>query len=474
MSKIDLKNGIFIGVVEDNNDPKKLGRVKIRVANVFEGIPTEDIPFSSPWKDLNGNVFDLPEVGKVLTVVFDQGNKYKPEYICAEHYNINLEKKLQALSDGAYKSMKSLMFDHKTQIFSNDDDGLVIDYKYNNINITNDSINVNLKDNGGKVNIGDADADQQAVLGTNFMGWFDKFVDQLLGSGGGPYLGNLGSPVVTEPGFINVLLEYKALKDPKFLSNNVYINSNYKVSSVSNNSGNRQNSNILGDQYKSNDPTKINRDGSGDFGPQNDPNNDANINNDPTGRTPSSRPSYIDDNMGPASGIISEFAKEMVRVAWTQIGTYEKPMNSNSGPEVEGLYQRSTWLKGTGFPWCAAFICYLFKEVARRNISYSFSLPKTAGAFDYENWARNNRGYVDIIKPPFQKILPGDIIIFTFSHIGISMSGINGGRINTIEGNTDSAGSREGGGVYKKSRSLSLIKTVIRLKYNENLVVKGK
>ena len=89
----DFKNKTFVGVVEDNNDPKKLGRCKVRVLNVFDEIPVEDIPWAAPWKDLNGNAFIVPDVGKIVSVVFDGGNIYKPEFIFAEHFNINLQNK---------------------------------------------------------------------------------------------------------------------------------------------------------------------------------------------------------------------------------------------------------------------------------------------------------------------------------------------------------------------------------------------
>ena len=125
MTTEDLKSRTFVGVVEDNMDPKRLGRCKVRITNVFDKIPTEDLPWASPWKDLNGNGLFLPEVGKVVSVVFDSGNRYKPEYIHAEHFNTNLQEKLNSLSESDYKSMRALMFDHKTQIFSTDSEGLV-------------------------------------------------------------------------------------------------------------------------------------------------------------------------------------------------------------------------------------------------------------------------------------------------------------------------------------------------------------
>lgn len=227
MTTKELKEKIFIGVVEDNQDPKRLGRCRCRVLNVFDDIPTEDIPWSSPWKDLNGNQFIVPDKGKVVSIVFDEGNVYKPEYIYAEHYNINLEKKLQNLSGSDYTSMRALMFDHKTQIYSNDSEGLKIDYKFNNINITNSSIDVNLKDNFGKVNLGSSTSDQQAILGNHFLNWFDKFLNTIILNG---HLGNLAAPLVPTPDMLNVLAEYFTLRDPKFLSDHVSIvDNNYVV-----------------------------------------------------------------------------------------------------------------------------------------------------------------------------------------------------------------------------------------------------
>lgn len=246
MNQADLKGQVFIGVVEDNQDPKKLGRCKCRVLNIFDEIPVEDIPWASPWKDLSGNQFFLPEVGKVVSVVFDEGNIYKPEYIFAEHFNINLERKLASLSGEAYSSMRSLMFDHKTQIYSNDNEGLKMDYKFNNINITDGSININLKDNEGLVNIGDATAGQQAILGNHFLNWFDKFLNTVVLNG---HLGNLAAPLVPTPDMLNILTEYYSLRDPKFLSHHVNIVDNSQVSTVR--MASRENDGQLGDTWKS-------------------------------------------------------------------------------------------------------------------------------------------------------------------------------------------------------------------------------
>ena len=251
-------NKTYIGVVEDNNDPLKIGRARVRVLDVFDDIEVSAIPWASPWKDLNGNEFNVPEKGKVLLVVFDSGDEHKPEFISADHYNVNLEKKLTSLSATDYVSMKSLIFDHKTQIYVNDKEGLKIDHKFNNINITDNTIDLNLKDNNRHVNIGDATAGQQAILGNHWMDWFDEFVDNLMGNKGGPYLGNLGAPVVTNPAMIQVLMKYKQLRDPVFLSHHVNIVDNNKVSTVKNTK--REDTAQLGDAWnstkKENDLTK--------------------------------------------------------------------------------------------------------------------------------------------------------------------------------------------------------------------------
>jgi LAS superfamily LD-carboxypeptidase LdcB len=247
MNRSELESKVFIGIVEDNQDPKRLGRVRARIPIIFDEIPTEDIPWAKPWKDLNGNEFNAPEVGKIVSVVFDRGNPYKPEYIYAEHYNVNLENKLQSLSSDDYSSFKAILFDGSTQIFRSKSEGLKIDHEYSNINITQEgNINLNIRDNNSKVQIGSPDAAQSAVLGTAFMDWMDKFVDELLGEGGGPYLGNLSAPVLPTPGLIDVLIEYKTSRTPKFLSKNVWIVDNEEVKEQE-----REYINQTGDSWKS-------------------------------------------------------------------------------------------------------------------------------------------------------------------------------------------------------------------------------
>lgn len=226
MHNPEISNKIFLGVVEDNNDPKRLGRVKVRIPLYFENIATENIPWASPWKDLSGNEFSAPDIGKIVSVVFDQGNPYLPEYIYAEHFNVNLENKLKSLQENDYPTFKAIFLDDKTQIYRSESEGLRIDHVFSNINITkNGNINVNLRDNSTKLNLGSPDADQQVVLGTDFMDWMDKFIEALTNS---PYF-NGGGPVVVNPILAEALIDYKIKRLDKFLSSHVRVPTNRTI-----------------------------------------------------------------------------------------------------------------------------------------------------------------------------------------------------------------------------------------------------
>jgi|GEM_PF-1054531 len=144
-----------------------------------------------------------------------------------------------------------------------------------------------------------------------------------------------------------------------------------------------------------------------------------------------------------------------------EIGVREIPRNSNRGLRVEE-YQAASWLEGTGWPWCAAFIGWGLLKVAE-TVALPFERPQTAGAWDYERWAREQSGKGVTIHKPRKSIKRGDIVVFTFSHIGLAIADEKNGYVSTVEGNTDLNGSREGGGVYRRHRPTSLVRSNIRL-----------
>ncbi len=229
----EIYNNDYTGVVEDVLDPKKIGRVRVRIERFHgrkgekESIPTEDLPWLEP--DSRGNDFGVPNVGKVVYVAFEEGDYYKGSYFAEEHYDINLQAKIETYANEDYSNFYALYYDAKHQYYHDPKLGIFFDYMKSNINMkTNGDIRINLKDNTAKLYLGTEDASQQAVLGNHWMDWFDEFVDNLIGAKGGPYLGNLGAPVIPHPSMTLVLNKYKAFRET-FLSKHVYIVDNQKV-----------------------------------------------------------------------------------------------------------------------------------------------------------------------------------------------------------------------------------------------------
>lgn len=94
----------------------------------------------------------------------------------------------------------------------------------------------------------------------------------------------------------------------------------------------------------------------------------------------------------------------------------------------------------------------------------TFKRPRTAGAFDFENWSLSQGSETNTKKPHKNDLLPGDIVVFKFSHIGIvEVAPDKSGVVICIEGNTDGAGSREGGAVLRKKRRVDQIRSRIRV-----------
>ena len=153
----------------------------------------------------------------------------------------------------------------------------------------------------------------------------------------------------------------------------------------------------------------------------------------------------------------------IVEIATAEIGV-EEINGTNCGPRVDE-YKAATWLNpNKGWPWCAAFVCWVVREAMGKD-TWTFKRPRTAGAWDMENWSLKQDKSTWTKKPHRGDIQPGDIVVFKFSHVGFAVSKPDSnGYLMTVEGNTDKAGSREGGGVYRKRRHVSQIRSRIRFR----------
>lgn len=148
----------------------------------------------------------------------------------------------------------------------------------------------------------------------------------------------------------------------------------------------------------------------------------------------------------------------LIEIARSKIGVTEKGGN-NRGPEVQEFQDAASYLPGTGWAWCAAFVGWCFDRLAER-YALPFATPEGAGAFWYEDWARAQG--VKVL-PGSSKVKAGDLIIYSFSHIGIATADETAsGTFLCVEGNTNGEGSREGDGVYEKRRGKSQVRSIIR------------
>lgn len=164
---------------------------------------------------------------------------------------------------------------------------------------------------------------------------------------------------------------------------------------------------------------------------------------------------------------MSAFTERLIAIAEDEVGVTESPINSNCGPRVNQFKGATNLPPKEAWPWCAAFVCWVVKECMKRGAmageSYTFERPTTAGAWALETWSLEQDRSTNTKRPVRRDIQRGDIVIFKFSHVGFAagMPDVNGD-FRSCEGNTDAKGSREGGGVWRKTRNVSQVKTRIR------------
>lgn len=127
-------------------------------------------------------------------------------------------------------------------------------------------------------------------------------------------------------------------------------------------------------------------------------------------------------------------------VAGTQLG--QKENGPNTGPMVDKYLESVDQLPGV--PWCAAFVHWCFQQAANA-IEMLNPCPKTAGALRLWEFA-----------PDIAKVrTPARGAIFVMDHgkghghVGLVETVNGGGLIETIEGNTNRGGSREGDSVWR-------------------------
>jgi hypothetical protein len=158
----------------------------------------------------------------------------------------------------------------------------------------------------------------------------------------------------------------------------------------------------------------------------------------------------------------------LAEIATKYIGVKETGNNkAGDSQELLAIFKSdSLTINGAtdGYPWCAAFVSFCVQKLLNNSPFFlTTQPPKEASVSRFLNiWAKNNNCLIFPRNSEFFTPQKGDIVVFTFSHIGIVES-VSGRMVTTIEGNTNDAGSREGSVIARKIRVNSIIKSYIRL-----------
>lgn len=127
----------------------------------------------------------------------------------------------------------------------------------------------------------------------------------------------------------------------------------------------------------------------------------------------------------------------------------EKPVGSNRGKEVE-TYQTSVGIPAGTF-WCAAFVYFCFNEGAK-NVGIPNPLFKTGGCLEHWNKTKARKIKAKDARDDPSIVKPGFIFIIDHGsghgHTGI-VKRVEGGRLITIEGNSNPNGNSNGIGVFE-------------------------
>jgi hypothetical protein len=139
------------------------------------------------------------------------------------------------------------------------------------------------------------------------------------------------------------------------------------------------------------------------------------------------------------------------KVATSLVGVMEQGGN-NMGPMVTRIIRENG---GSGpEPWCGDTMAYCYRHAGSHSVSRPWASVRLVGTL---------LGIRRTSTPQ-----RGDLVRFTFDHIGMYVRELEGGMVETVEGNTGAAGAvsdsaTSGDGVYRKHRPKTLVHDYLRV-----------
>jgi len=153
-------------------------------------------------------------------------------------------------------------------------------------------------------------------------------------------------------------------------------------------------------------------------------------------------------------------AEKAIEIASAKLGVKEVPAGSNRGPDVD-VFLRAVHLdaaKGS-YPWCAGFVCWAVQQAAAASgVSPTFRSAASVVSL------RDHNQSLTLSDPE-----PGCIFLHfvegpkLHGHTGFVIGVRPDGSLDTLEGNTDGAGSRTGGCVMRQHRPAGYAQAFLRI-----------
>ena len=218
----DLTVGtIWIGEVIDTNDNLKLGRVKIRIFGKYDNLDESVIPWSIPYNQLASGNVNIPKIGELCNVFFENGDENIPFYKGVVKTNDDL------ISEYAndYPKIWSLVYDktigdNKTlEIFYTDTQGLIIRKNESFIQIKNSDDSILIKNGKDKkvihllkdsISLGSENKSlESAVLGDTLEKLLNSFITELGKISGITTPSGISGPISSSPQWVGLVTKFK-------------------------------------------------------------------------------------------------------------------------------------------------------------------------------------------------------------------------------------------------------------------------
>ena len=132
----------YLGIVEDVDDPLRIGRVKARIDWLFGDIPAEDLPWMNPKHAMffgtggQCGQFSVPKVGSMIEIWFNDNNIYSPEYRCLQELSKDAKQMLAKEYHGTH--LLAIDGDEDLKVYYTKSKGLTLQLKGSRVNIAND------------------------------------------------------------------------------------------------------------------------------------------------------------------------------------------------------------------------------------------------------------------------------------------------------------------------------------------------